>query len=297
MILDNAFYHHTKDDTFINFKNADPSSTRSELVKFYKKHIKLDSFKVKRNNKMKTFTVRKKVNNEWIYDFGKRVTKLPPNYPTRNELNSFIKKWVRENKPDILKNALVKTLEKNDGIVMYTPPYCPDFQPIELVWAYVKNLVAKNWEPDRSLARFIELTWVGFNGHDGLKIRKGTETETVLKTVGVSPYVPFLIDHSNKIIADAATMDAEELSVIDGFCGIYLNPRSKEVALAGRTSLNKPDAKAHDSKSLTPKIEISEWDQNDFEMKHNILNNHTHITEIDETPFAGEDDNDTDEEN
>ena len=30
--------------------------------------------------------------------------------------------------------------------LIWTPPYCPDLQPIEKLWAFIKNRVGANWE-------------------------------------------------------------------------------------------------------------------------------------------------------
>jgi hypothetical protein len=37
-----------------------------------------------------------------------------------------------------------------DWILIYTPPYCPDLQPIECFWAIIKNRVAKDWYEGRT---------------------------------------------------------------------------------------------------------------------------------------------------
>ena len=54
-----------------------------------------------------------------------------------------------------LSDALLTNLEdwaKYKGTnLLFTPPYCPDLQPIELVWAIVKGRVAREWTKERTL--------------------------------------------------------------------------------------------------------------------------------------------------
>lgn len=55
--------------------------------------------------------------------------------------------WFRENKPDMLKSTLVTSFQARGWKVLFTPPYCPDLQPIELFWA-----AGKNWARFQNLA-------------------------------------------------------------------------------------------------------------------------------------------------
>ena len=48
--------------------------------------------------------------------------------------------------------------------IIWIPPYCPQTQPIELLWAYVKNLVAKDWFEGRSLQDLLEQLFRAFYG-------------------------------------------------------------------------------------------------------------------------------------
>ena len=48
--------------------------------------------------------------------------------------------------------------------LIFTPPYTPQTQPIELVWAHVKNYVARNTTIDTSTAVLTDLVRRGFYG-------------------------------------------------------------------------------------------------------------------------------------
>ena len=57
--------------------------------------------------------------------------------------------------------------EHKHGLV-YTPPYLPGVQPIERLWAYVKNHVAAQYKAGRTMRELISQTHQGFYG-DGDK--------------------------------------------------------------------------------------------------------------------------------
>ena len=59
--------------------------------------------------------------------------------PTAGELCDATLRWFQENKPEMTKAKLVVKFDAKGWIVLFTPPYCPDLQPIELFWACGKN--------------------------------------------------------------------------------------------------------------------------------------------------------------
>ncbi|CAN0096522.1 unnamed protein product, partial [Ectocarpus fasciculatus] len=48
--------------------------------------------------------------------------------------------------------------------LLFTPPYCPDLQPIELFWAYGKNYVAHNFIQGRLLPDVHQMLIEGLYG-------------------------------------------------------------------------------------------------------------------------------------
>ena len=50
--------------------------------------------------------------------------------------------------------------------IIWTPPYCPQVQPIELLWAYVKNRIARDWYTGRNMKGLLEQLFVVFYGGD-----------------------------------------------------------------------------------------------------------------------------------
>ena len=59
--------------------------------------------------------------------------------PSVGELRSATLTWFQENKKEMTLPKLVVQFDKKGWVVLFTPPYCPDLQPIELFWATGKN--------------------------------------------------------------------------------------------------------------------------------------------------------------
>jgi hypothetical protein len=79
-----------------------------------------------------------------------------------------------------------------------TLPYTPNVQPIELIWAYVKNYVARQYESGRSMEILRQQTMEGFYGQLDLK------HEGVTATLSSD-----LIKHSHKWCNDFIDQDWE----------------------------------------------------------------------------------------
>jgi hypothetical protein len=68
-----------------------------------------------------------------------------PRVGTLEELKISFITWLEENKPNVLDCQLERYLTDRRHKVLWTPPYCPDLQPIELFWAAGKNHVANHF--------------------------------------------------------------------------------------------------------------------------------------------------------
>ena len=85
--------------------------------------------------------------------------------PTVDELKVGFVMWLREHKPDVLRCKIEKFIEDDGGTVLWTPPYCPDLQPIELFWAAGKNNVALNYYHGRSCKETVKDLRDGWYGN------------------------------------------------------------------------------------------------------------------------------------
>jgi transposase len=68
-----------------------------------------------------------------------RYSAQNPFVPTSDELKVAIVKYFRQRKPHLLECKVEKYLKDREHSVLWTPPYSPDLQPIELLWSAGKN--------------------------------------------------------------------------------------------------------------------------------------------------------------
>ena len=78
--------------------------------------------------------------------------------------------WLEEHAPKKLMSELEKIFDAQPGWkLVFTPPYEPKFQPIELVWRHSKNEVASDYFPGRSLAQTHESLLRAWYGGERLR--------------------------------------------------------------------------------------------------------------------------------
>jgi hypothetical protein len=77
--------------------------------------------------------------------------KLPshPKGPSVMELKTFTLKCMKENDDEGFYCWIEKHFSLKDWQIIFTPPYLPAFQPIELMWADCKNHVASKFKKGR----------------------------------------------------------------------------------------------------------------------------------------------------
>lgn len=59
------------------------------------------------------------------------------------DVRGGVKAWQRRNGPPALQTKLEALAKDNDMELLFTPPYCLRFQPIELLWRGTENFVAR----------------------------------------------------------------------------------------------------------------------------------------------------------
>ena len=151
LILDNAAYHHGMADGWKSPLKATKDDNTALLQELGAKSI--DTI---RNGKRMRHLVPAR---------GESFARAPKG-PTVDELQkaTFVK--MKKLRPDdLLTRAERFFKERGLGNLLYTPPYSPDLQPIELFWADAKNYVAKSWtgKPRSMLETTQVLRW-GFYG-------------------------------------------------------------------------------------------------------------------------------------
>lgn len=134
LVLDNASYHVIQGKSYITPSTADKKRLAGWLAP-RKRQIE-----VIRDGKHITFTSD-------VY--GLRDSKKHP-APTVEELRAACTAAI-EADPSINKSEVQKLMDTHGYGLIYTPPYTPQFQPIELIWGVVKNGVARRASTSRSV--------------------------------------------------------------------------------------------------------------------------------------------------
>ena len=70
-----------------------------------------------------------------------RKTKNRPKVATAKELKFAFVAYLAEHNPEVIECEVENYLKSRGHDILWTPPYCPDLQPIELFWAVGKNHV------------------------------------------------------------------------------------------------------------------------------------------------------------
>lgn len=66
--------------------------------------------------------------------------------PVSAEIKLALRNHLLQNNPLRLMTKLARYFYNERGWeLIWTPPYCPDLQPIEKLWAFIKNRVGANW--------------------------------------------------------------------------------------------------------------------------------------------------------
>jgi len=81
--------------------------------------------------------------------------------PSKDDLLAAVQKWLTEH-PDHNRTVVEQLMSDAGHALVYTPPYCPEVQPIELLWAKVKQYVAARSTHGRSLTEARQQTEEGF---------------------------------------------------------------------------------------------------------------------------------------
>jgi transposase len=96
--------------------------------------LELKEIEVSRNGKLMKFQAA---------EFNKKA----PTGPYASELKEYLQRHVQREYPELLKSEVEALFEEEGYSLLFTPPYSPRLQPIELFWAGGKNHVARLYNP------------------------------------------------------------------------------------------------------------------------------------------------------
>jgi hypothetical protein len=147
LVLDNAAYHHPRGADWVNPNKM----TKLELAAWISDRV--DSITVQRNGASKYF--------------GKTSLFQPASKyaPTVDEMKTWMKAYLLQH-PGFNRTLLQQAFDAEGWQLVYTPPYQCEAQPIEMLWAYVKNYVGRQMGSDHSVAAVTRLTRAGFYGDE-----------------------------------------------------------------------------------------------------------------------------------
>jgi transposase len=152
LVLDNAKYHHHRGPDWF----APSKKTRGQLADFLRqravKSITVDG---------QTFPASKFSADARGKNGG----------PTLKQLQEAVKEHLKQH-PEINSTVPQQLMEDQDYELLYTPPYVSELQPIELIWAYTKHLVARQSHRKRTVSEAATQTRVAMDQVDALLCRK-----------------------------------------------------------------------------------------------------------------------------
>jgi hypothetical protein len=90
-----------------------------------------------------------------------------PKGPSSHELATATEKYLKAHCPAALESKVERAFGEKGWKIIWTPPYCPKFQPIELVWGGGKQRAAHLYRPGRKLADTRQHLRRGFYGGQG----------------------------------------------------------------------------------------------------------------------------------
>jgi hypothetical protein len=145
LLLDNASYHHPRGADWVNPNKM----SKYELAVWISDRA--DSITVQRDGTSKYF--------------GKASLFQPASRyaPTVEEMRGWVKAYLLQH-PSFNRTLLRQAFDTEGWQLLYTPPYCCECQPIELLWAHVKNYVGRQMGSDHSVAGVTQLARKGFYG-------------------------------------------------------------------------------------------------------------------------------------
>jgi transposase len=136
LVMDNATYHRPRDFDWITpYKMC-----KTACVTFLERHG-VTEFTAERDGVEVTFNQAQ---------FTQRASKKNA-APTVKELQKAVNTYLQQH-PGINKTKIDKLLEPLGHSIVWTPPFVPEVQPIELIWAYVKQVVASQYSLNRTIA-------------------------------------------------------------------------------------------------------------------------------------------------
>lgn len=139
LVLDNAPYHHGMPE---GWKSPLKDTKEANAARLRK--LGVASIEVQTDMGIRHFDVPADGKN-WA---------IAPSGPSKDEVALATYRAIKQKAPQQLMTRSELFFQEHDiGYLLFTPPYCPALQPIELFWGHGKNHVARNFETGRTMAQ------------------------------------------------------------------------------------------------------------------------------------------------
>jgi hypothetical protein len=172
LVFDNASYHHHRGPDWINPHRLKKAQMAAKLIE-----LGISSISVERQKKG-TLTME-----QHAFDAASFSRHGGRHAPTLAELKAELMAYLSAH-PGMNQTEVSKLFTAHGHELIYTPPYQPGVQPIERLWAYVKNHVAAQYKRGRTVPELILQTYQGFYG-DGLQ-HAGVDAALCARVIGHS---------------------------------------------------------------------------------------------------------------
>lgn len=133
------------------------------------------------------------------FEMNARATATNPFIPNIEELKQAIVRYCQDFIPSLLECKVEAYLHQRGHKILWTPPYCPDLQPIELYWAAGKNHAAMMNHSGikmKEVVRHLREGWYGNIRDDGVVVETEDDDEVSLDSQDGLPIIPY--DHIEK---------------------------------------------------------------------------------------------------
>ena len=144
LVLDNAAYHKPRDETWIDNSKA---MNKHDLA-----HQLLDLGVTR----LITIGDSSRVVPSHLFEAKKSA-----GGPSKDDLIAATQLWLDQH-PDYNRTVIEQLFDDSGHTLIYTPPFCPEVQPIELLWAKIKRYVADRSTHNRSVTEAREQTEEAF---------------------------------------------------------------------------------------------------------------------------------------
>jgi transposase len=101
--------------------------------------------------------------------FRERSSSNKPFIPSLAEMKTGVVEYFREHRPELLECKFERFMQEKGHLILWTPPYSPDLQPIELFWAAGKNHAAKFYHNNttmKEVVKYVREGWYGSINND-----------------------------------------------------------------------------------------------------------------------------------